>query len=581
METNEMGGAADGAPKKRRRGKRGGRRHRRGGSTTGTATAPAAAAAPAAPAAPAEKNVTANADGMKRKRRGKRGGRRHRRDGSALPAAVTAPAAAAPAVPAEKKPARRGGRTPRGSSAAAGEPRRQRTRGAEGRPARTRAAGAGPARTRGGRKPKAEVFIDAAAMQDVMIEAGVTSMSSDINIAPLEIVIPDMQVRKQSPAVRAALERRDRGPRDLRPQGGDRLRTLSRTDELALYTLESDSPVTQLMASTPETRALCNRPEITGLPVTAALRTALTRVLARHAELGLAAPAAGEAGLLTIMRGGMTFGLREALADSCGLDRATLSFVTAERFRDGGQWRIRQDQYRSYALPARGVLYLADVVATGTTLGHVLDQLLPVLRSSGTQLRALVVFTIGSAAAEKVLARFHKRAQQELGPGYERTVLVYLEGRFGLAGEVKTPVIAEPGTDLLRFPALLTPEFELSQFERLSFPLERCVVYDLAQRCCDPQAHLAAVRKYWQRLMELGITCEEAFRERWLVKFTTDEDLRTEAARLWADIPETLLAECATRRKELWRQLDVEGKTKAALIRACCQRIAELEQAMR
>ncbi|HNW94038.1 MAG TPA: hypothetical protein PKM88_14110, partial [bacterium] len=599
--SNNSTSNTDPATKKRRR--RGGRRHRRTERPNNTPNAGAAtmddATAYAVAMTDGDDSRPANGDGGdsgvsgEAKKRRRRGGRRHRRDRTGQPAANGQEAAV------EQVPAVEPLRDETGDPAGDGQPKKRRRRG--GRRHRRDQPDAGvpavPAvKTPAARQPRAERqphgrrervpakhprLLPGAA--DVLAELGPTALTApvfgEINIAPPDVVIPDMQVRKMSPAAKFATTRPERGPRDFRPQGDDRLRpVLPPTDDFALYAIDGSAMVKRYVASTPETRQLLNRPEIVGGQVTVALRSALARLLARAGqELGTAGLNERDAAMLTFLRGGLAFGLREALTEGAGFNRAAISFMTAERYRDGRQWRIRQDGYRSFNLPDAAQLFIAEVVATGTTLAHGLDLLLAEFKRERKKLRGITLFAIGSREAEEVLTAIHQRCQHEFGRSYGATTVIYLEGRFGLAGSVKSPVISEAGTDLLRFPALLAPEFELAQFERLSYPLERCVIYDLGKRAFNPTEHLNEVRDFWRRMMEQGITCEEAYRERWPLRPQAGADITEEYARLWREVPEATIAALGEARTKLWALLDTEGKSRAALIRACCQRTTELD----
>ena len=78
--------------------------------------------------------------------------------------------------------------------------------------------------------------------------------------------------------------------------------------------------------------------------------------------------------------------------------------------------------------------------------------------------------------------------------------------------------IGIPGTDLIRRDCLLAPEFALSQYDELTYPLERCAIYDAGSRAFDIPTYMDDLREYWGKVRELGdagYTLREALDERW------------------------------------------------------------------
>ena len=93
--------------------------------------------------------------------------------------------------------------------------------------------------------------------------------------------------------------------------------------------------MTRLLLSTPESRAICNRPELLGFEFSEALRRAVGR--------GLGAPMLSDSlrgvpqtrlCVLHFLRGGLSFGLREALYDVLGSTRHASAFLSSQRFQN-------------------------------------------------------------------------------------------------------------------------------------------------------------------------------------------------------------------------------------------------------
>ena len=272
------------------------------------------------------------------------------------------------------------------------------------------------------------------------------------------------------------------------------------------------------IASTPETRAICNQPEIVGVRYTEGLRRATGRALSALAEAGLLPEAREEEHcVLHILRGGLNFGVREALHDALGLHRQSAAFLSSQRFEQDGRWQVREDAYRKLTIPDQAVLHCGDVVATGATLGHAFETLQAHLEATRTRIRRLVFFTIGGAEVEALLTRFEPGLRAG-NPAYEGATLVYFEARFRLADEDTPLRIALPGTDLLRTEALLAPAFAASQWDAVAHPLERCSIYDAGARAFDVPTYLEDVRGYWRQVAGLaaeGWSLADALAERW------------------------------------------------------------------
>ena len=349
------------------------------------------------------------------------------------------------------------------------------------------------------------------------------------------------------------------------------------------YAIEAhDVPgrTTGYLLTTPQGRAICNRPELIGCEYTNAMRVALAQGL-RHAPFRaeLEATPEHEVCVLTFLRGGLNFDLRGALHDAYGFNRHCAAFMSSQRSRrSDGEWQVREDNYRKLDIPERAVVLVGDVVATGVTVTNGLNVLLDHLRSLGSSLRRLIFFTIGCARLDEVLAAFDARAHAEF-PGYEGSTAIYLEGRFALVDEHTPLRIGICGTDLVRNgDALLTPELEASQWDCVSYPLERCTIYDAGSRAFDTATYLRDVREYWTELRALareGLTLTEAVQERWPDEhYTSFVRLLERHAPYWHGVAPAELAQLHTRYEERWSGRP--GGDASALEAVCDQRLAAL-----
>jgi len=264
---------------------------------------------------------------------------------------------------------------------------------------------------------------------------------------------------------------------------------------------EKTSGFTEFVVSTPETRAICNDPFVLGVNYTERMRSAGARVLSQLREARVFAGSERSTHVLNILRGGLNFQLREALADAFGWNFHGVWFISAQRrLVESGlnEWEIVEDSYnKMYASPVVDVVF-GDVVATGTSLEHGLEKIRQML-SHAMRCRSLTFFTIGGAVAGESMRRWKRVVADSLGQDVACTV-VYFEGIFGVAGE-DTPVeVKLPGTDLLRRDGIMSPEFIQSQYEDPAFPIERCAIYDAGSRAfCVPE-YLEDLHDYWARV---------------------------------------------------------------------------------
>jgi hypothetical protein len=284
--------------------------------------------------------------------------------------------------------------------------------------------------------------------------------------------------------------------------------------------------------------------------------------------------------VLSFLRGGLNFGLRDALAGAYGFNTHSSAFMSSQRYRIDGRWVVREDMYRKLRIPADALVLTGDVVATGVTVGHGLEVLLDHLIRIGSSLRSLVFFTIGCHKLEKALERMDARFRAAF-PGYRETHAVYLEGKFRLVDSRTELRIALPGTDLVRRDALMAPELEASQYEHPSRPLERCVVYDAGSRAFDIPTYLEDLLAYWHQVAGLaraGLTLADALLERWPEADPGPLDIfRDRKLGQWRGLAAAEVDGLHERAARAWAR--VSGRaTSAALDALAAARIASLER---
>ncbi len=288
------------------------------------------------------------------------------------------------------------------------------------------------------------------------------------------------------------------------------------TDVVRLYRVGGrQSALDVFLATSADTRSICNDPTVAGVDYTRKLQGSCREIL-KALPLGLIET---ETVVVNILRGGLNFGLREALADAYGWNAHTTCFISAQRARDDSDpeaWHITENDYKKLYFPSVASFVIGDVVATGTSLHYGLLELIESAQSEKVDLRSVVFFTYGGAKAEEILERLDAKCRQVF-PHYEKTTLIYLEGRFTVA-ENDTPLsVRLTGTDLLRYQAWVTPEFLESQYEDPAYPIERCIIYDAGSRAFWLYEYVADVIGYWKQNLEFaeqGMTYQKLLKER-------------------------------------------------------------------
>ena len=291
--------------------------------------------------------------------------------------------------------------------------------------------------------------------------------------------------------------------------------------DCSLYTVERDRPlsgVAEVVISSPESRAICNDPFVLGIDYTRKLTVAGAKALRGLQQSELFTGSERSTHVLTILRGGLNFGLREAIADAFSWNRHGAWFISAQRRLSDpatGEWEIIEDAYAKIYPAGEMDVVFGDVVATGTSLKHGLLKLEEEHKPSVTY-RSVTFFTIGAAVSGEILAEWKARIEKAQGSPVRCTV-VYFEGVFGVAGP-DTPIrIKIDGTDLLRRDGAIAPEFIASQYENPAFPLERCTIYDAGSRAFHTPEYLEDVIDYWTKVKALaseGMCYEQLVAER-------------------------------------------------------------------
>lgn len=288
----------------------------------------------------------------------------------------------------------------------------------------------------------------------------------------------------------------------------DKLIRRFKDEAVAVY--EIDSGVTikdfnKYVVSTRNTRDLMNYPEIINCDFTNLMVNGLTNALKGINLLEkLSCINSKSVNVFHILRGGLNFEVRNALKKAFGYKWHSSSYLSSQRVLKEGKFEISENYYRKFILPEDATVYTADIVASGVSLNNGLEYLYKYVENKKYKLKNMVFITIGCIEAEKILEKWHTLLKNNF-PEYEKTYLIYLEGRFGLANDNTKLYNCLPETDLLKSyknDALITPEFEHSQFEKMIIGLEACAIYDGGKKGFEPVNHIKDIIEFWEKQYE-------------------------------------------------------------------------------
>lgn len=296
--------------------------------------------------------------------------------------------------------------------------------------------------------------------------------------------------------------------------------TVPNPKDLALSEIVGDyeGPIRRYCFSTAETRDIVNKPEVMGMEYTEKLEAGMMHLLQGFRPLHFTNIEEDAVDVFNFLRGGLNFGLRNALHRAYGWNNHRSSFMSSQRAKDKeGRWYITEDGYRKITIAQGGIVFCGDVIATGVTLESGLRALTDEVEKRGASIRYFHFFTIGCHKAEKTLEEYYDVWKKRF-PDFEGIDVFYIEGKFHLADSKTPTTIKLQGTDLLRRDSVLMPEFIAGQEEEVSYALERCTIYDAGSRAYDVEEYAADVLEYWSQVKELaekGMTAEQYLAERY------------------------------------------------------------------
>ena len=355
--------------------------------------------------------------------------------------------------------------------------------------------------------------------------------------------------------------------------------------DIHIYRLSgpNGTKLVRYLVSTPETRTICNQPEIFGMDFTKKLHTAVRKTLEvlPEAEQFKKLPDY-ETNVVSILRGGLNFRIREALAEAYGYNKHSTTYLISQRQKDEhGKWHADVQTYKKITIPKTVTFFLGDVIGTGTSLREALialDKLMDVVNVR--TVRKFVVMTFGCYRAEKVLEAYDVELRKRF-PDYEETIVIYFEGKFKLAAQDMAIRLIEPGTDFLRKECILTPEFALSQYEQNYYPLERCTIYDAGSRAFDILLYKKELQEYWAKMLQEannGYTLYDALQERFPDVYPTQDIFLKEKRMQWKGVTDGFLQQFWLKHQERWTAQFIDyAKSPDALKKMCILRLEMIQ----
>ena len=286
---------------------------------------------------------------------------------------------------------------------------------------------------------------------------------------------------------------------------GDILKRQFKDEAVSLYSIENNpnpSILKRYVASTSDTRNMLNFPEIVNSDFTNLMKNGITNALKGLNNIEhLSSISSKQINVYHILRGGLNFEIRNSLHKAFGYKWHSSSYISSQRHEQDGEFSIADDSYRKFQIPDNATVYSADIVASGASLDNSLLFLDNYLSAEKLKIKNFVFVTIGCSKAEEVLGKWDAKFKKN-HPEYDRTILIYLEGRFALGSKDLALHNVLPNTDLLKnykFGALLAPEYEYSQFEKMIIPLEACAIYDGGKKSFEPVKHIIDVLEFWEK----------------------------------------------------------------------------------
>jgi hypothetical protein len=377
----------------------------------------------------------------------------------------------------------------------------------------------------------------------------------------------------------------------------DYLKRQFKDEAVSLYSIENDTDSSILhryVVSTSDTRNMLNFPEIVNSDFTNLMKNGIANTLKGINNIEhLSKISSKRVNVYHILRGGLNFEVRNALHKAFGYKWHSSSYITSQRHEKDGEFAIADDSYRKFQIPDNATVYSADIVASGASLDNSLHFLDNYMSTEKIGIKNFVFLTIGCSKAEEVLEKWDMKFRKN-HPEYEKTVLIYIEGRFVLGNKNLPLYNVLPNTDLLKnykFGALLSPEYEFSQFEKMIIPLEACAIYDGGKKSFEPVQHIIDILEFWEKQEKAAIAHNISGWDEYNSRFPLDMYLEAESGLVkdnylslktrklvfWQGISDIEYKQLFDKFRWLWSDSRIEScKREGSLISICKKKISYL-----
>lgn len=379
----------------------------------------------------------------------------------------------------------------------------------------------------------------------------------------------------------------------------DKLIRKYKDESVSVYLIDNGEPTDEdikcYIVSTRDTRNFMNYPEIVNIEFTENLRNGITTALKGINQLeNLSSVDSRHVNVFHILRGSLNFQFSSALNKAFGYKWHSSSYISSQRVLKEGRFEISEDSYRKFIIPDQATVYTADIVASGLSLDNSMKYLDVFMDSKKYSIKNFVFFTIGCNEAANVLRKWHRHFKKKYS-GYEMTLLCYLEGRFALTSQDTPLHNVLPETDFLRsykLDALLTPEFEHSQFEKTIIALEACVIYDGGKKGFEPVNHITDLLEFWEKQLKsaekLNLTLWDEYNARFPLDhyFENISDfipgsvnhLKKNKEEYWSDLEQSEYEKLFYRFRWLWDDKRIEqARQKGSFSHVCRKKIKYLK----
>ena len=207
-------------------------------------------------------------------------------------------------------------------------------------------------------------------------------------------------------------------------------------EDLAVYKIDepggTDILINKYIVTTKLTREICNDSRICGIEFSGSLQTVSTRILKVLPFFSPLTFLENDAVVLNVVRAGLCFGIREALAEAYSWNQHSSLFICPKHLETDEHLHVIEKAHKTFDLPNVASLFIGDIIATGESLHKSLDSIINEAKENNCQIKNIVLITYGSINAEQILLETAKLCAN-LFDNFEGVEIFYLEGRFEIS----------------------------------------------------------------------------------------------------------------------------------------------------